>query len=119
MPKKSLNSVKKKSVDRDIVIDRLKEWAFQLAERHQEILKIGYFGSYARDDYTPSSDLDILIVVKSSEKPPHKRFLDYAIECFPVGCEIFVYTEEELEKKREFKKGWIHTILSEVQWILS
>ena len=101
------------------MIDRLKEWANQLTKMHQEVLKIGYFGSYARDDYTPSSDLDILIVVKESEKPPHKRLLDYAVDRFPVGCEVFVYTEEELERKREIKKGWVHTMLSEVQWILS
>jgi len=114
-----LNSVKIKSVHRDIVINRLKEWAHRAAEKHEEIVKIGYFGSYARDDYTPSSDLDVLIVVKGSSKPPHKRLLDYSIDHFPIGCELFVFTEEELVKKRELKRGWIHTILSEVQWILS
>ena len=119
MPKKSLNSVKIKSVHRDIVINRLKEWACQIAEKHEEIVKIGYFGSYARDDYTPSSDLDVLIVVRESLKPPHKRLLDYSIDHFPVGCELFVFTEEELGRKKALNKGWMHTILKEVQWILS
>ncbi len=119
MPKKSLNSVKIKSVNKKILIDRLKEWSYEAAKTHKEILKIGYFGSYARDDYTPSSDLDILIVVKHSNKPPHKRLLDYSLDYFPVGCEVFVFTEEEIRKKKESKKGWLNTILSEIQWILS
>lgn len=118
MPKRLLNSVKIKSVHRPIVVKKLTEWADQISRSNKDILRIGYFGSYARDDYTPSSDLDVLIVLKDSNTPPHKRLHDYSIKGFPIGCEFFVFTEEEIEQKGKNEGGWMHTILSEVKWII-
>jgi len=116
MPKTSLHSVKVRSVPRAEVEDALADWARWTAARNGQLQRVGYFGSYARGDYTPASDLDVLIVVSSSEAPRHRRALEFDLRGVPVGCEIFVYTSEELAR-RPSSGDWPRTILPETVWV--
>jgi predicted nucleotidyltransferase len=60
--------------------------------------KIILFGSYAYGDPTPDSDVDLLIVMETTD-PPTERFMRVARllrpRLFPV--DILVYTPEEIE----------------------
>jgi predicted nucleotidyltransferase len=118
MPKTSSNSVKKKSEPKSKIIAELTQWAGKIALSCPEIKRIGYFGSYARGDYTPSSDLDIIIIIKSSNKVFFKRADDYVVDNISAGCEVFVFTEEEIKRRvHRYRNGWIDTILRETEWI--
>jgi predicted nucleotidyltransferase len=118
MPKTSSNSVKKRSVPKDRVITELKAWTQKIVTQNSGIIKIGYFGSYARGDYTPASDLDILILIDKSDKVFFKRADDYTADNISVGCEIFVFTKQEVKQRtKKYKKGWVDTILEEAVWI--
>jgi predicted nucleotidyltransferase len=36
---------------------------------HPEVVRVGYFGSYARGDWGVGSDLDLIIIVDRSDEP--------------------------------------------------
>lgn len=118
MPKSSLNSVKIKSVPRDELIAALRAWAARLKNKHPEVDRVGLFGSYARGDYTPASDADVLIVVSQTDQAsPFGRASKYHPQSIPVGCEIIVYTEDELARRQSQNDPWIRQILGEVIWL--
>jgi predicted nucleotidyltransferase len=65
-------------------------------------LRIVVFGSYAREEMHPSSDLDLLVVLPEVE---HKRDAAVAmrreLSDLPVSKDIVVATPEEIEARRE------------------
>jgi len=65
-------------------------------------LRIVVFGSYAREEMHPSSDLDLLVVLPEIE---HKRDAAVAmrrvLSDLPVSKDIVVATPEEIEARRE------------------
>jgi len=70
------------------------------------------FGSYARGDYGPASDADVLVEVASS---PHARWFDRPLGLtdpanMPVGLELFVYTSAEVERMRRSGSSWLAAI---------
>ncbi len=71
-----------------------------MVREHPEVIRIGYFGSYARGDWGPGSDLDLVIVVDRSEKPFIYRAADFPYEKLPVPVDLLVYTLEECERLR-------------------
>jgi len=72
--------------------------------------KIILFGSYAYGNPTEDSDLDILVVVKSSNLLRYKRARE--IRKFLWGItdipkDILVYTREEIDAWKEVKEAFI------------
>lgn len=49
---------------KELILDFLKSNRTQLQENFG-VVKIGLFGSYARDEATPTSDIDIAVEIKS------------------------------------------------------
>jgi len=98
--KKSYNSVKVFWLNKDQLDINIIKAVNNLVHNHQEVKKVILFGSIAENRGLPSSDVDILIVVKESKY----RFLDRALyfqsyfEDIGLGVDLFVYTEEEIEK---------------------
>jgi predicted nucleotidyltransferase len=102
------------------VVAAARAWAAALQATHPEIVRIGYFGSYARGDYVPGSDLDVLIEVSaltaeggSKRRSAAERATPYRPDSFPVGVDVFVYTTAELGELRAAKAGFIRTIDTE------
>jgi len=73
----------------------VRAWAREMARRHPGVLRIGYFGSYARGDWGVGSDLDIVAVVEHTDRPFHHRTRDWDTESLPVPVDLLVYTAEE------------------------
>lgn len=117
MVKKLSNSVKKKAVPKEEVLKALQKWAKEIRKKRKEILKIGLFGSYAKDTFGPASDLDILIILSSSDKPVTDRMSDYYPSDTPVGCELFIYTEDEAKKFEIEENKWFKGITKKIKWI--
>jgi predicted nucleotidyltransferase len=85
---------------------------------HLEIVRVGYFGSYAMGRYAPGSDLDVLIEVTSTpQHRPADRGAAYRPERFPVETELFVYTSEELERLRREGSAFVAAIDREIRWV--
>lgn len=73
--------------------------------------KIILFGSYASNQSTADSDLDILVVM-DTELPAHKRSVPIRLLFKPMPCamDILVYTPEEIARWN----GTVNHIITEV-----
>lgn len=78
-------------------------------------LKVVLFGSHARGDARPDSDLDLLIVEERSDLPPPKRATPYrmALTGIHPRKDIVVYTLEEIQDWAEVALAFVSTILRE------
>ncbi|NQT65945.1 MAG: nucleotidyltransferase domain-containing protein [Actinobacteria bacterium] len=97
-----MNSVKILSLNRDEVINKLEDSINDLVKKRREILKVILFGSLTRENYTPYSDADILIIIDDKAKIPQKirdRIPYYFIDDAPISIDVFPYKEKEIQKK--------------------
>jgi len=79
------------------------------------VLRIGYFGSYARGDWGVGSDLDLIIILESSEQPFERRSVECHVTELPVPTDVLVYTKEEWESLCETR--FYKTVMQEAVWI--
>ena len=72
--KQSFGTVKVFWLDRSLLKSRIMQAARSLSREHEEVVQVVLFGSVASGRAVPSSDADILVVVRDSDTP----FLDRA-----------------------------------------
>ncbi|HIH96978.1 MAG TPA: nucleotidyltransferase domain-containing protein [Thermoplasmata archaeon] len=78
--------------------------------------RIILFGSYAYGNPTENSDLDLLVVIKSSNLPRYKRaraIRKHLWGVTDVPKDILVYTEDEIEEWKEVEEAFITKVLRE------
>ncbi len=74
--------------------------------------RIVLFGSHARDDADPDSDIDLFIEMESTKKPPERDIeVDEVFGLRDWPMDLFVYTPEEVERF----SGVIGTLVSIVE----
>ncbi len=116
MPVRSLSSSVLKWPDAQTVDRALRHWAEKAVQNRTGVLQVGYFGSYARGDWGVGSDLDVIIIVESSQQPFEKRAVEWDTLELPVPTDVLVYTQEEwqsLSQQRRFHQ----TMLRETVWV--
>lgn len=78
--------------------------------------KIILFGSRARGDHRPDSDIDLLVIQKSN-LPRHRRAVPIyeALNGLPVDVDLetIVYTPAEVEEWSEVRQAFVTTALRE------
>lgn len=76
--------------------------------------RIMLFGSRARRDYRPDSDIDILVVAESAE-PRYKRAgrLYTALASLPLEVDVLVYTPREIEEWSRVPQAFVTTATRE------
>jgi len=117
MPVRSLGSSVLRWPDREEVDRAVRLWAAQVTARDDRVLRVGYFGSYARGDWGVGSDVDLVVIVAEAAKPLERRALAYDASDLPVPADVFVYTEEEWEAML-VRGGLPRTASREVVWVL-
>ena len=82
-----------------------------VAEAHP--LRVILFGSSARGDTTPDSDIDLLVVVADSPLPAHKRAQAAYRSLRGLGtpCDVIVQTRAETERLDQVKTSLTHLVL--------
>lgn len=115
MPVRSLSSSVLTWPDAPTVDRALRRWAEGVGCRHPGVLRIGYFGSYARGDWGVGSDLDLIVIVASSDRPFVRRAAEWDTTDLPVPADVFIYTQEEWQHLEE--RGWMPAIRSEAIWV--
>lgn len=98
MRRRSFGSVTVFWLDRNLLKRRLAAAAQRLGMEHETVTQVVLFGSVAADRAVPSSDADVLIVVRDSTERLIDRapaFHGYFGE-IGVGVDLFVYTEPEI-----------------------
>jgi len=76
------------------------------------------FGSFARGQAVPGSDVDLLVVLHEDPRPPRERIGDYLPQGFPVGVDVIPWTEAELDTRLAAGDRMAHTILAEGEALL-
>ncbi|HEX9670971.1 MAG TPA: nucleotidyltransferase domain-containing protein [Thermoanaerobaculia bacterium] len=112
---RSYGSVEITSVDRPALLAALSERARRLSSDHPEVEEVLLFGSFARGDYTPASDVDLLIIVTSTEVPFLKRADPYRdiFASLPFDVWPLVYTRTELDRMKAEGNSFILTALAD------
>jgi predicted nucleotidyltransferase len=98
MPVRSLNSSVLTWPDARTVDQAVRCWAEKRAQEFPEVLRIGYFGSYARGDWGVGSDLDIIVIVEHSSESFERRAARWDTLELPVPADLLIYTLAEWEQ---------------------
>ncbi|MGH7265019.1 MAG: nucleotidyltransferase domain-containing protein [Candidatus Rokuibacteriota bacterium] len=91
-------------------------WADRMAALHPETARVGYFGSYARGDWGPGSDVDLVVIVREADEPFDRRGIRWDATALPVPADVLVYTEAEwraLDPTSRFAR----TLTRETVWV--
>ena len=118
MPVRSSNSSVLRWPDRDAVHAALEEWAGSAAADEPGLRRVGYFGSYARDEWGVGSDLDVVLVVEESDRPFTERATGWDLTPLPVPAQPIVYTEEEWREVTGRRSRFARVLDREVVWVL-
>lgn len=105
--------------DRTAVDTALRSLADRLAVAHPELLKVGYFGSYARGDWGVGSDLDVIAIVQASDAPFAVRAGAFDISGLPVPAELLVYTAGEWSGMQREGRRFVRDLERETVWVFS
>jgi predicted nucleotidyltransferase len=82
-------------------------------------LKIILFGSYARADARPDSDIDLLIIAESSE-PRYRRAapLYGVLSDIAVPMDILVYSPQEVQEWSGVEQAFVTTSIREERYCM-
>lgn len=86
------------------------------AER-DDIDAIGYVGSYARGDWGPGSDLDLVVVIRGGLPPIGERARHRDTASFPVPVDLLLYSTAEWRAHLERSPRWAQTVAEEAVWL--
>jgi predicted nucleotidyltransferase len=117
MPVRSLNSSVVKWPDLHTVEQALRDWVSQQVKKRGDILRAGYFGSYARGDWGVNSDLDLILILDHSELPFWRRSLEWDVLGLPVPVDLLVYTLEEWHELVNQSGRFPRTVEKEAIWV--
>jgi len=79
-------------------MSRIHRAARNLARQYEAVVRVVLFGSVACGRAVPSSDVDLLVVMRACDTPLLDRaalFREY-FQDLGVGVDLFVYTEREV-----------------------
>jgi predicted nucleotidyltransferase len=118
MPVRSLSSPVLTWPRREAVEEALRAWSDDLTHSRADVLRVGFFGSYARGDAGVGSDLDVLVVVSHSDEPPLRRPLAFdTVTGFPVPVDLLVYTADEWRRAQGGGDPFARRLAAEVVWV--
>ena len=117
MPKRSLNSRVLRWPDADTVVSAARQWATAVARARKDVIRIGYIGSYAREDWGVGSDLDLVIVLDQASTPFHERRVQFDTRGLPVPTELLVYTASEWETFMRGSGRFSSMLKHEARWL--
>jgi predicted nucleotidyltransferase len=92
-----------------VVDQAVRRWVQEVLRNRSDLLRVGYFGSYARGDWGVGSDLDLIIVVKDSTQPFERRAAEWDTTELPVPADLLIYTQDEWHSLR--RQGRFYQIL--------
>ncbi|MBM4046028.1 MAG: nucleotidyltransferase domain-containing protein [Planctomycetes bacterium] len=84
-----------KSVNEEAVRRAMDEYAARLFQSHPEVEEVVVFGSMAKGNYAPGSDIDVFILLSHSDESVRDRVPEFLPGSFPVPVDVFPYTRDE------------------------
>lgn len=118
MPVTSSTSSIKRWPSAEAVLSAAHAWAGEAAEQRQDLIALGYFGSYARGDAGFGSDLDLIAVVRTDNRPSMERSRDWRTETLPVPADLLVFTVQEWRRLEADGGRFGQMLRAEAQWLV-
>jgi len=103
--------------DKDTVVQAALKWARVEADRRPDLLRLGYFGSYATGNWGVGSDLDLVAIVQADTEPFMRRALGWDFSELPVPTDILIYTETEWDEVIARGDRFAKVMTTEVVWL--
>jgi predicted nucleotidyltransferase len=103
--------------DLETVREAVSQWAKEEMPKHPDLIRLGYFGSYARGEWGVGSDLDLVAIVAESADAFERRNLSWSLTSLPVPSDLLVYTLAEWESLKKGGGRFAHTLSRETVWI--
>jgi predicted nucleotidyltransferase len=112
---RSYGTVEITSIDREALLAEIRSGAERLGREAPEVQEVGLFGSFARGDHTPESDVDLAVIVSESGVPFLERPDRYrdAFLRIPLDVNLTVYTMEEADRLRRDRSTFLSRISAE------
>jgi len=98
--------------DVEAVSTAVEACASSIRRHHPEVSRILWYGSWVSGTATPSSDVDLCVVVHADDRRPLDRIPDYLPDDFPTGIDLFVLTEAEIDSLAVRSPAWHRAITS-------
>jgi predicted nucleotidyltransferase len=118
MPVRSSSSHVLTWPSRDAVAEAARAWGVALKASRSDVVRVGYFGSYARGDWGVGSDLDLVLILTECDEPPLRRALAFdTIRGFPVPVDLLVYTLDEWRRLEAEKAPFVERLSAWVAWV--
>ena len=117
MPVRSLNSPVLRWPRRDEVKKALLQWLKKEMASHPQIVRMGYFGSFSKDNWGVGSDLDLIAIIQDSSIPFERRPLAWNLDMLPVPTDILIYTTKEWQEMRKKGGRFVDMIEKETVWL--
>ncbi len=110
--RRSSNSVEVTSIDRERLLPELESIAARIGANDPTVCEVRLYGSLLSGDFTPHSDLDLLIIVFDSELGFLQRSDAYREHFLPIplDTDIKVYTLREISKMKDQGNPFIREI---------
>ena len=118
MPVTSSTSSIKRWPNAEVVLSALEDWGEAEAKRRQDLIALGYFGSYARGDAGFASDLDLIAIVQRDDRPAMDRAGDWSTEKLPIPTDLLVYTADEWARLQAENGRFARTLNAEARWLV-
>ena len=118
MPVTSADSLIKRWPSAEVVLSAVRAWAREAAEQRPDLIALGYCGSYARGAAGFGSDLDLIAVVGTDNRPAMERSLDWPTEALPVPADLLVYTLSEWKQLQAEGGRFGTTLRAEARWLV-
>jgi len=97
----------------------VRSWTAEQVQQKPEIVRLGYFGSYARGDWGVGRDIDLIAVVNETSESFERRSVNWDLNGLPVSAEIIVYSLPEWEDLEKKDTKFARMLKSEAVWTFS
>ncbi|MCP5483245.1 MAG: nucleotidyltransferase domain-containing protein [Spirochaetales bacterium] len=83
------------------------------------LLRLGVFGSFARNEWAYGSDLDLVAVVRPDDSVAReRRRIPFKVELLPVPADLIVYDENEWDALMSSDTRMARTLVRETSWLI-
>lgn len=79
---------------------------------------VGSLGSYARGDWGPGSDVDLIVVLEACEEPFWRRGRSFDVTGLPVPADLLVFDRKEWTDRMASGDRFARTVRREVVWVM-